>query len=77
MSCQMAGITLANATAQLSLWLEADAAVASGQSYSVGDRSLTRADADKITAKIDYWNKQVLRLTRGGIHVRGVSLSDG
>jgi hypothetical protein len=73
----MAGITTAQAEAQLSLWLAADAAVSSGQSYSIGDRSLTRADADKITSKIEFWNKQVLRLTRGGIRVRGVSLSDG
>ena len=70
-------ITLAQAQSQLSSWLAADTAVAAGQSYSIGDRSLTRADADKITKKIDYWNKQVMRLTRGGIRVFGVSLSDG
>jgi predicted RecB family nuclease len=70
-------ITLAQAQSQLSAWLEADAAVASGQSYSIGDRQLTRADADKITHKIDYWSQHVARLSRGGIRVFGVTPSDG
>ena len=41
----MAGITLAQAEAQLALWLTASEKVAKGQSYTIGDRSLTRADA--------------------------------
>lgn len=60
----MPGITLAAAQAQLDLWLAADAAVASGQSYSIKDRSLTRADAGEITRKIDYWNNWVQKLSR-------------
>lgn len=60
----MAGITLATAQAQLDLWLAADAAVASGQSYSIKDRSLTRADAGEITQKIEYWNGWVQKLQR-------------
>ena len=60
----MAGITLAQAEAQLTLWLAADEAVASGQSYSIKDRSLTRADAKDISAKIDYWQGWVNRLSR-------------
>lgn len=60
----MAGITLALAEAQLALWLEADAAVAGNQSYSMKDRTLSRADAGEITRKIDYWNSWVQRLSR-------------
>lgn len=60
----MAGITLSVAQAQLDLWMAADAAVAAGQSYSIKDRSLSRADAGEITNKIEYWNNWVQKLTR-------------
>lgn len=60
----MPGVTLALAEAQLTLWLEADAAVAANQSYSIKDRSLSRADAAEITRKIEYWNGWVQKLTR-------------
>ena len=60
----MSGITLAEAEAQLALWLAADEAVASGQSYSIKDRSLSRADAAEITRKIDYWDNKVKMLSR-------------
>ncbi len=68
----MAGITLAQAQAQLDAWMAADAAVAGGQSYSIGGRSLTRANAAEITNKIDYWEQRVIRLSRAsaGIRVR-------
>lgn len=67
----MAGITLAQAETQLAAWLAADTAVASGQAYTVGGRSLTRANAREIRENITYWDKKVQRLTRGGIRVRG------
>ncbi|AWI57175.1 DUF6148 family protein [Sinorhizobium fredii] len=59
----MAGITLAQAQAQLDLWLNADAAVARKQSYSIAGRSLTLADASDIRANIEYWNSMVQKLT--------------
>jgi hypothetical protein len=59
----MAGITLVQAEAQLALWLAADAAVATSQSYSIAGRSLSRADAAEITNKINYWQGKVLTLT--------------
>jgi hypothetical protein len=59
----MTGITLATAQAQLDLWVEADARVSKNQSYSIAGRSLTRADAGTITEKIDYWQRQVSRLS--------------
>jgi hypothetical protein len=72
----MAGITLAQAEAHLAVWLAADTAVASGQSYSINGRSLTRADASEIRENIDYWEGKVTRLsssTGGGIRVRGLT----
>lgn len=59
----MAGITLAHAQAQLDAWLAASTAVAGNQSYSMGNRSLTRADASEIRAQIDYWDNKVKRLS--------------
>lgn len=70
----MAGITLTQAQAQLASWLAADTAVAQGQSYAIGTRSLTRAQAGEIRENIEFWDRQVKRLTRGGgIRVRGIT----
>lgn len=60
----MAGITLAQAEAQLAAWLAASSAVAAGQSYSIKDRSLSRVDAAEIRQQIDYWQGWVNTLTR-------------
>lgn len=75
----MAGITLAQAAAQLALWLAADAAVASGQAYAMGEKSLTMANAAEIRKNIEFWNAKVQGLsmtnasTRTGPVVRGVT----
>jgi hypothetical protein len=63
----MAGITLAQAEAKLQTWVDAEDKVASGQSYSIKDRSLTRADLSEIRKTIDYWEKKVKQLSRGGM----------
>lgn len=60
----MSAISLATAQAHLEKWVEADAAVASNQSYAIAGRSLTRADAAEITAKIQFWEAKVNRLQR-------------
>lgn len=69
----MAAITLAQAESKLTEWLAADTAVATGQAYSIAGRTLTRADAKVIRDNIEYWNRMVQRLTRGGIKVRGAT----
>lgn len=67
----MAGITLAQAQAQLDAWLAASTNVATSQSYTIdtgnGSRTLTRADAAEIRSQIKFWDGQVKRLssTRG------------
>lgn len=60
----MAGITLAQAEAQLARWLEADSAVAQGQSFTIEGRSVTKADARAITEKIRFWEGKVAQLSR-------------
>jgi len=69
----MAGITLAQAQAKLTAWMAADAAVASGQSYTIGGRSLTRAQSAEIRNNIDYWEAKVKKLTRGGLIIKGIT----
>lgn len=70
------GITLAEAKTALAVWMTADAAVASGQSYSLNTggntRQITRVNAKEITDKINYWQNLVTRLSGSGIRVRGV-----
>lgn len=67
----MAGITLAQAKAKLATWLEAEDAVATGQSYSIDGRTLSRTDADTIDRMVEKWDRRVKRLSRGGIRVKG------
>ena len=66
----MAGITLAQAEAQLTAWIAASTAVAGNQSYSIGNRSLTRADASEILEMIQFWETKVFRLSRTRNRVR-------
>lgn len=72
----MAGITLAQAEAQLASYLAAETAVLSGQSYSLAGRQLTRANLQFIQQGIAIWNKRVQQLTRGGIRVRTVEVEE-
>lgn len=59
----MAGITQAQAQAQLDAWLAASIATAGNQSYQIADRKLTRADAAEIRRSIEYWQQQVSLLS--------------
>jgi hypothetical protein len=63
----MAGITLAQAQAQLDNWIAADQAVSRKQSYRIGERQLTFADAAEVTNKIDYWNRKVVELSNRSV----------
>jgi len=62
----MAGITLAQAEAKLAIWLDAEDKVAAGQSYSIGGRSLTRADLKMIGERVTYWDRKVKELSAVG-----------
>ncbi len=65
----MTGITTQQAQEHLDLWLAADMAVTKGQAYSIGSRSLTRANAKEIRDSITFWDKRVRDLSRGGIRI--------
>jgi len=65
-------ITLIQAQAHLDAWLAADLATATGQSYRISTRSLTRADAAEIRRNIEHWERVVSRLESGR---RGVLFS--
>jgi len=56
------GITMEVAKQHLNVWLEAEMAVATGQSYTIGSRSLTRANLTEIRNAITYWKNWVDKL---------------
>lgn len=58
----MAGITLEVAKKHLDAWLEAEMSVTTGQSYTIGSRTLTRANLTEIRNSITYWNNKVAAL---------------
>jgi hypothetical protein len=58
----MSWITIEEARANLDMWLEAEKAVATGQSYKIGGRSLTRASLSDITARIKFWRNELDKL---------------
>ena len=65
----MAGITPAQAQAQLDIWIAASLAVAGGQEFSYGSgttsRTLKRSDAGEIRNNIEFWDSQCKRLSQG------------
>lgn len=61
----MSWITIDEARENLTRWLEAEKAVATGQSYRIGTRSLTRASLKEITDRIRFWRNEIDRLERG------------
>jgi len=69
----MAGITQAQAEAQLASYLAAETAVLSGQGYEINGRKLTRANLAEIQRGIQIWDGRVKNLARGGISIRGAT----
>lgn len=64
----MAGLTQAQAQAQLDAWIAASIAVAGNQEYEMpagngGQRRLKRADAAAILNMIKYWENRVQELS--------------
>lgn len=58
-----AGITLAQAQAQLTAYLAAETAVLSGQRYEIAGRMLQRANLAEIQAGTKAWNDRVVWLS--------------
>lgn len=66
----MAGITLAQAQAQLDAYLAAETAALARKSYTINGRSMTFQDLPAIQAGIELWSRRVselsMRATRRG-----------
>lgn len=70
-ACRVAGITLAQAETKLSEALDAVSAVMTNQSYSVRGRTYTRADLGTLQKAVEFWDKQVRRLSGSGMRITG------
>lgn len=44
---------------KLKTWLAAEEAIATGQSYQIGSRLLTRADLKQVREEMEYWGKKL------------------
>ncbi len=64
----MAGITIERATEMLELWLKAEEALATSQSYTIStdgsSRTLTRADLADVAKRVAYWQGKLRDLER-------------
>ncbi|WP_142413071.1 DUF6148 family protein [Hathewaya massiliensis] len=55
--------TLEIAEKHLNAWLEAELAITTGaQSYSVGSRTVTRADLGQVRQQIKFWSNEIYKL---------------
>lgn len=45
----------------LEMWLAAEEKVAMGQSYTIGNRTLTRVNATEISRNIELWSERLER----------------
>lgn len=73
----MAGITLAQAEAQLAKYLAAEEAVLGGQAYEINGRMLRRADLEAIQAGIKLWDQRAKELAISASSSRGGNRSIG
>ena len=55
-------LTLERAKIHLEAWLDAELAITTGQSYTINNRSLTRANVTEVRKQIDYWRNKVAEL---------------
>lgn len=58
----MEWISIEEARSTLKMWIDAERAVATGQSYKIGTRSLTRANLADIRESIQFWRREIARL---------------
>lgn len=52
-------MSLERAKIHLDAWYQAEIAVSTGQSYTIGNRTLTRANIKDIKQQINYWENRV------------------
>lgn len=61
----MAYITKKIAKERLQMYLDAEEAILTGQSYKIGSRELKRADLAEVTKGIKFWGGKVDQLESG------------
>lgn len=66
----MSAITLDEAKEMYRLWLDAEKAVTTGQSYKIGTRSLTRVNVSEIREQQNYWLNKIAELESGRSGIR-------
>lgn len=47
---------------RIRMWLDAEAAVATGQAYQIGSRKLDRANLFQVREQIKFWQKELMKL---------------
>lgn len=58
-------ITIDFCQTMLASWLSAEAAIATGKSYVIGDRRLDRPDMPDVRKQIAFWRSELDRLLHG------------
>lgn len=58
------GISLKTAQEHLEMWLNAEAEIATSQSYTIGTRTLTRANLKEVRDQIKFWQSKVAELEK-------------
>ena len=61
----MPWITIEEARENLTMWLDAERAISTGQSYKIGTRSLSRADLSIVASRIAFWRNEIEKLENG------------
>lgn len=61
----MPWITIEEARENLTMWLDAERAISTGQSYKIGTRSLSRADLSMVASRIAFWRNEIEKLENG------------
>jgi len=56
-------LTLAQAQTSLDLWVTASESLAKGKEVSMGDRTLTHANAEEVVKMITFWERKVASLS--------------
>lgn len=57
---------------RLTRYIAAETKILSGQAYSIGNRSLTRADLKEVRAEIIYLYSEIAKLQGGSIKLQRV-----
>ncbi len=65
--------SLLEAQEEYAKWLTASSTVATGQSYSIGGRSLTRADSKDIREWLTFWSEEITKRSPADLNPSGQS----